>query len=188
MKKKYEKGWEQIFQNKKQKEKRKEHFYFYFFLFYFFFSFFYFFYVRFFRKGWIWNTFNAIQSDSLPVVLMLEKIGIMKIIELPFFNCLSFFFFFFMKISFLNKLIFFLISTIEKLIIFQKKTFFLRTFSSSIFLLRKREEAMCSRVKNLEKITKELLSQILLWEEVRGPFMFAVRTCNTIKLCVTILK
>ena len=41
---------------------------------------------------------------------------------------------------------------------------------------RKREEAMSSRVKNIEKITKELLAQILQWEEVRGPFMFAVRT------------
>ena len=42
--------------------------------------------------------------------------------------------------------------------------------------LRKREEAMASRVKNIEKITKELLQQISQWEETRGPFMFAVST------------
>ena len=34
---------------------------------------------------------------------------------------------------------------------------------------------MSTRVKNLDKITKELLSQINLWEESRGAFMFAVR-------------
>lgn len=39
---------------------------------------------------------------------------------------------------------------------------------------RKREEEMSSRVKSLEKLTKELLSQIALWEDQHGPFLFAV--------------
>ena len=54
-----------------------------------------------------------------------------------------------------------------------KGNFFMKFF---FVFFRKREEAMSSRVKNIEKITKELLAQILQWEEVRGPFMFAVRT------------
>eukprot|EP01035_Chromulina_nebulosa_P021145 gene21145-27397_t len=38
---------------------------------------------------------------------------------------------------------------------------------------RKREEGMTVRVKNLDKITKEILSQIVIWEEQHGPFLFA---------------
>ena len=37
---------------------------------------------------------------------------------------------------------------------------------------RKREEGMHTRVKNLEKITKELLVQIQLWEGENGPFYY----------------
>jgi hypothetical protein len=38
---------------------------------------------------------------------------------------------------------------------------------------RKREEYMATRVKNIDKITKELLSQIGTWECANGPFVFA---------------
>ena len=38
---------------------------------------------------------------------------------------------------------------------------------------RKREEGMHTRVKNLEKITKRLLSMISTWEETNGPFYYA---------------
>jgi hypothetical protein len=38
---------------------------------------------------------------------------------------------------------------------------------------RKREEYMATRVKNIDKITKELLSQIFTWEATNGAFIFA---------------
>lgn len=38
---------------------------------------------------------------------------------------------------------------------------------------RKREEGMHTRVKNLEKITKRLLTMISTWEETNGPFFYA---------------
>ena len=37
---------------------------------------------------------------------------------------------------------------------------------------RKREEAMANRVKNLEKLTKEIVNQIQTWEDGNGPFMY----------------
>lgn len=33
---------------------------------------------------------------------------------------------------------------------------------------------MAGRVKNLDKLTKELLINIASWEEVHGPFLFSV--------------
>ncbi len=33
---------------------------------------------------------------------------------------------------------------------------------------------MTNRVKNLEKITKEIATQISAWEEINGPFIYAV--------------
>lgn len=40
---------------------------------------------------------------------------------------------------------------------------------------------MSNRVKNLEKITKELLLQISQWEETNGPFMFGgERYCDRV--------
>jgi hypothetical protein len=40
---------------------------------------------------------------------------------------------------------------------------------------RKREEAMTNRVKNLEKLSKEVLHHISTWEESNGPFFYGVR-------------
>mmetsp|Transcript_17378 Transcript_17378/g.23895 ORF Transcript_17378/g.23895 Transcript_17378/m.23895 type:complete len:628 (-) Transcript_17378:135-2018(-) len=37
---------------------------------------------------------------------------------------------------------------------------------------RKREEVMSNRVKNLDKLTKELAGQIQAWEDEHGPFIF----------------
>jgi hypothetical protein len=42
------------------------------------------------------------------------------------------------------------------------------------FVHSKREEFMSTRVKNLDKITKELLGHIQTWEEANGPFIYAV--------------
>lgn len=39
---------------------------------------------------------------------------------------------------------------------------------------RKREEAMTNRVKNLEKLSKEVLHHIAAWEESNGPFFYGV--------------
>ncbi len=33
---------------------------------------------------------------------------------------------------------------------------------------------MTNRVKNLEKFTKEIVAQIYAWEEIHGPFIYAV--------------
>ena len=33
---------------------------------------------------------------------------------------------------------------------------------------------MTIRVKNLEKMTKEIVAQISAWEELNGPFIYAV--------------
>lgn len=38
---------------------------------------------------------------------------------------------------------------------------------------RKREEAMANRVKNLDKLTKELLAVVAAWEVGNGPFLYA---------------
>jgi NADH:ubiquinone oxidoreductase subunit C len=43
---------------------------------------------------------------------------------------------------------------------------------------RKREESMATRVKNLDKLTKEIVSQIQVWEETNGPFMYGVSDKN----------
>lgn len=43
-------------------------------------------------------------------------------------------------------------------------------------LYRKREEEMQRRVKNLDKLTKEVLGYITTWEETNGTtFLYAVR-------------
>lgn len=47
---------------------------------------------------------------------------------------------------------------------------------------RKKEEYMSNRVKNLDKVTKELLGQISAWEESNGPFMFGGdRYCDRVQ-------
>ncbi len=47
---------------------------------------------------------------------------------------------------------------------------------------RKKEEYMSNRVKNLDKVTKELLGQISTWEESNGPFMFGGdRYCDRVQ-------
>jgi len=40
---------------------------------------------------------------------------------------------------------------------------------------RKREEAMTNRVKNIEKLNKEVLNHIQTWEETNGPFYYGVK-------------
>eukprot|EP01039_Chlorochromonas_danica_P010648 gene10648-11806_t len=37
---------------------------------------------------------------------------------------------------------------------------------------RKREEAMTNRVKNLDKLTKEIVAAVQVWEESNGPFLY----------------
>ncbi len=41
---------------------------------------------------------------------------------------------------------------------------------------------MQNRVKNLDKLTKEIVSQISTWEEANGPFMYGVSFSNLFSL------